>query len=177
MKIHDKNFKLFIKKEQIENTVNIIADKINVLNQIYKEEQVIISMLNGSFMFTSDLCKRLDCLPEVQFVKLKSYEGTQSTGNIQEVIGLTASLKNKTVYIVEDIVDSGLTLDKLIKVVKKQNPARIFIVTLFYKPNSCKVSFEDPVIIGRRIGDEFIVGYGLDYNEKGRNLQDIYIVE
>ena len=126
-------------------------------------------------MFTSDLMKNIDLDCEVSFVKVKSYSGTTSTGEVNEIIGMTSSVSNKHVVILEDIVDSGLTLDKIKLLIAKENPKSLKTCALMFKPEAFKGQYK-PEYIGFSIANEFVVGYGMDYNEKGRNLEDIYLL-
>jgi hypoxanthine phosphoribosyltransferase len=124
-------------------------------------------------MFTADLLKRFQFPCEVSFIKLASYEGTSSTGTINELIGLKENIEGRTVIIIEDIVDTGKTLEKLYAELQKRNPAKILIASLLYKPDSYKGNLKINYI-GKTIPNDFIVGYGLDYDGLGRNLPDIY---
>ena len=173
IKINDKYFDTFIDKNRI---LSEVAQLATFLNSDYKGQEVIfISVLNGSFMFTSDLMKNIDLDCEVSFIKVKSYSGTSSTGEVNEIIGLTSSITNKHIVILEDIVDSGLTLDKIKKLITKENPKSLKTCALMFKPEAFKGEFK-PEYIGFSIANEFVVGYGMDYNEKGRNLEDIYLL-
>lgn len=173
VQLHDKNFKPFITKEEINAAVLRMAEKIQAdytgLNPIF------IGVLNGSFLIVADLVREFtgDC--EVSFVKMASYEGTNTTGVVNELIGLNQSIENRHVVIVEDIVDSGNTVEKLMDLIGKDNPASIKIATLLYKPKAYQK--EIPIdYVAIEVGNEFLVGYGLDYDGLGRNLKDIYII-
>ena len=173
IQINEKKFDAFIDNNRIINEVERLAC---VLNSDYEGQEVVfISVLNGSFMFTSDLMKKINLTCEVAFIKVKSYSGTSSTGEVNEIIGLTSSIGNKHVIILEDIVDSGLTLDKIKKIIAKENPRSLTTCTLLFKPEAFKGEVK-PEYIGFSIANEFVVGYGMDYNEKGRNLEDIYLL-
>lgn len=171
IKLHDKYFKNFISKDEID-----IAIK-NVANQIYTdlkgEIPLFIGILNGSFMYAADLLRHFPGQCEISFIKLASYEGTNSTGSIKNLIGLNCELKNRTVIILEDIVDTGNTLQEIYAIFKDKNLKQLKIATLFLKPDVYK---KDLLIdyIGISIPDKFIVGYGLDYDELGRNIPDVY---
>ncbi len=172
--LKDKNFKLFIESAKIQEAIDAISVKINT--DYAKSNPVFICILNGSFMFASDLMKRFNHNCEVTFLKVASYEGTQSTGKIKELIGLNESISNKDVIIVEDIVDTGATIDAVINKLKSYNPKSIKVSTLLYKPLAYKGVFPiDYAAI--EVGNEFLVGFGLDYNGLGRNLDEIYIIE
>ena len=171
--IQDKIFKLIIDSAKIQDTVTKIAQSIN---QDLKESQVVfVIILNGAFMFASDLIKkiRLDCM--ITFLKIASYNGVENTKQIKQLIGLNEELKNKTVVVIEDIVDSGSTLNNIKVKLKEYNPLTIKTVTLLFKPNAYHYDYK-PDYIGFEIPDDFVVGYGLDYYGYGRNLNDIYTV-
>lgn len=136
---------------------------------------LFLSVLNGSFMFTADLMKCLSIPCELSFVKLASYEGTSSSGKMKELVGLNEDITGRTVVIVEDIVDTGFTMQHLIEMLKARNPERILIATLLVKPDKLKVDLNIDYI-AMNIPNDFIVGYGLDYDGLGRNYRDIYTV-
>lgn len=170
--LKDKEFRLSYSSNDIQSDIDVLSSKINHdLKDVHIP--LFLSILNGSFMFTADLLKRIQFPCEVSFIKLASYQGTASTGTINELIGLKESIEGRTVIIIEDIVDTGHTLDKLYAELSKRNPAKILIATLLYKPDSYKGNL-DINYIGKSIPNDFIVGYGLDYDGLGRNLPDIY---
>jgi len=170
--IHDKTFEVSIPEEKILQAVKQVAEQLN--NDLKDTDKpLFLSILNGAFMFTADLMKYITLSCEVSFLKLSSYCGTQSSGSVQELIGLTDSIENRTVIVVEDIVDSGNTLVKLISILQKQKPKEIKLATLLFKPDAYKKDIKVDYV-GLSIPNDFIVGYGLDYNEQGRNLRDIY---
>ena len=147
---------------------------IHNINEARIKDPLFISVLNGSFMFSSDIMKKIT-LPntEISFIKLSSYSGTKTTGNVHKLIGLGKSIKNRNIIILEDIIDTGITLEKIISLLKKENVADIKIATLLFKPKA--YTKDIPIdFIGKSIGNDFVVGYGLDYDELGRNLQHIY---
>lgn len=173
IKVLDKEFKLYIKQEEIEHVINDIANQINVE---YKDKNpLFLVMLNGAFMFASQLFKELTIDCETSFVKYASYEGTQSTCEVKELIGLNSSLEGRDVVIVEDIIDSGYTMDCLLKKLEATKVSSVKIATMLFKPNAFKFDYKIDYI-GMNIGNEFIVGYGLDYNQHGRNYGSIYKV-
>jgi hypoxanthine phosphoribosyltransferase len=173
IQLHDKEFKLYIPHDKIISAVKKIAREIN---KDYKAKQpVFLSVLNGAFMFTADLMKEIKVESELSFVKLASYKGTQSGGNVKTLIGLDVILKNRNVIIVEDIVDSGKTMSEFMPVLKSQNPASIHVASIFIKPDAIKHHVEVKYA-GLKIPNDFIVGYGLDYDGLGRNLKDVYRV-
>ncbi|RPH32505.1 MAG: hypoxanthine phosphoribosyltransferase [Bacteroidales bacterium] len=170
--IKDKEFKLSYTSDEIQSDIDVLSSKLNYdLKNVHIP--LFLSILNGSFMFVADLLKRFQYPCEVSFIKLASYKGTSSSGTVNELIGLTENIAGRTVIIVEDIVDTGHTLDKLYAELKKKNPANILIASLLYKPDSYKGNLKINYI-GKSIPNEFIVGYGLDYDGLGRNLPDIY---
>lgn len=173
IKLNDKTFHLSMPEAEILKHVRAVADKIN--NDYAGRRPLFLAVLNGSFMFASDLMKmmKLDC--EISFVKFSSYQGTESTGMVREVIGVSQDLTGRDIIIIEDIVESGKTMLQMLDTLAKHNPASVKICSLFFKPTKLTVDLkvDYPAII---IPDDFIVGYGLDYNQLGRNLKDIYTI-
>ncbi|SDM26302.1 hypoxanthine phosphoribosyltransferase [Daejeonella rubra] len=172
IEIDDKQFELLLEYEQIKKRIRLIAIQLNV--DFENRIPVFIGVLNGSFIFLADLIKEIHISSEVSFVKVSSYEGEKSKGKIKKEIGLQMSLKDRDVIIVEDIVDSGKTLEYLLEMINKENPASVNVCTLLLKPKSLKIQIDEITYVGFEIPDEFVVGYGLDYNGLGRNLRDIY---
>lgn len=172
--IIDKEFELFIPYEKIRSIVEEMAEKMN--NDFKGKNPLFLCILNGSFMFAAEIFKRIALLDaEISFIKLASYSGTTTTGSVKELIGLNEDLTGRTVVVLEDIVDSGITIEKTIEQIKSKNPLEIKIATLLLKPDALRVKV--PLdYIGIEIPNDFIVGYGLDYNGCGRNLIDIYRV-
>jgi len=171
VKIKDKEFSLSINADELHEAVSKVAHKIN--NDMEGKMPLFIAILNGSFMFASDLFKQLTIPCEISFVKLSSYQGTISTENVKKIIGLNDDIAGKTVIIVEDIVDTGFTITDIINDLKKYNPAEIKICTMLFKPDAYKKNIKLDYV-GMEIPNDFIVGYGLDYDGLGRNLPDIY---
>jgi len=169
--LHNKRFIKCIQAETIEKAVDTIASAIN--SELADKKPLFISLLNGAFMFTADLLKQLDFECNVSFVKLSSYEGTETTGNIQQVIGLTESIEGRTIVVVEDIVDSGTTLFHFLNELRGMNPLEVKVAAMFYKPEACKHDIKIDYL-GIKVPNDFIVGYGLDYNGLGRNYKDLY---
>lgn len=172
--ILDKEFELFIPYEKIRSIIEEMAEQMN--KDLKDKNPLFICILNGSFMFAAEIFKRISLLDaEISFIKLASYSGTNTTGSVKELIGLNEDLTGRTVVVLEDIVDSGITIDKTIEQIKSKNPFEIKIATLLLKPDALRVQV--PLdYIGIEIPNDFIVGYGLDYNGRGRNLIDIYKV-
>lgn len=173
IRIKDKQFKTFITEEQILKEVARVGEEIN--RDLADANPLFVSVLNGSFMFTADLMKRVSVPCEISFVKLASYAGTSSTGKVKELVGLNDDITGRTIVIVEDIIDTGLTMERLIETLKARNPKEIRIATLLVKPDKLKVDL-DINYIAMSIPNDFIVGYGLDYDGLGRNYRDIYTV-
>ena len=170
IRIKDKTFAVSIKEEDILKEVERVADAIN--RDLAGKNPLFLCVLNGSFMFASDLMKRISIPCEISFVKLASYQGVSSTGVIKEVIGLNEDISGRTVVIVEDIVDTGLTMQRLLETLGTRNPAEIHIATLLVKPDKLQVEL-DIEYAAMQIPNDFIVGYGLDYDGFGRNYKDI----
>lgn len=173
IRIKDKQFKTFITEEQILKEVARMGEEIN--RDLADANPLFVSVLNGSFMFTADLMKHVSVPCEISFVKLASYAGTSSTGKVKELVGLNDDITGRTIVIVEDIIDTGLTMERLIETLKARNPKEIRIATLLVKPDKLKVDL-DINYIAMSIPNDFIVGYGLDYDGLGRNYRDIYTV-
>lgn len=171
--LHDKHFELEFSESEILKAVENIAEKINT--DYSGKDPLFVAVLNGSFMFASDLMKLISVPCAITFTKMASYEGTASSGKVNELIGLNTDLKGRNVIIVEDIVDTGNTLQKLHQLMFDKGAKSVTVASLLYKPDAYK--YELPVdYVGISIGNDFIVGYGLDYRELGRNLKDIYKV-
>ncbi len=172
IEIDEKIFDLMLEYDQIKKRIRLLGIQINV--DYENRIPVFIGVLNGSFIFLADLVKEITISSEVTFVKVSSYEGAKSTGKIKKEIGLQMSLKDRDVIIVEDIVDTGETLRYLLDMIYKDKPASVNVCTLLLKPKSLKSKIDEICYVGFEIPDEFMVGYGLDYNGLGRNLKDIF---
>lgn len=172
VKLHDLHFKPFISEKDISEIIRSLVYQVSSdLDE--NEIPLFIGILNGSFLFASDFIRQFKGNCEVSFVKLNSYQGTESTHTVNELIGINEDLTNRTVIILEDIIDTGNTLHKIYDIFKNKNTKQLKIATLFFKPDVYKK--ELPIdYIGKSIEDTFIVGYGLDYNGLGRNLPAIY---
>ena len=174
IKLLDRKFKTMIPAEEIDKAVQRVADQ---LNERYEgKTPIFLGVLSGAFLFLSDLVRKttFDC--RLAFVKISSYEGTQSTGNIKQHLGIDFDIEGKDIIIVEDIVETGHSMNYLLDYLKERNPASVSICTLFFKPE--KFLYEYKIdYVAMPIGNEFIVGYGLDYNQIGRNLKDIYVLD
>jgi len=171
IKLHDKTFEVYIPETEISAIIHSLATSINnsgIQNPLF------IAVLNGSFLFAADLMRKIT-IPnaEISFIKLASYQGTESTGTVNELIGLNQDLKNRNIIILEDIIDTGNTLEKIIELFQNKGLATFKTATLLYKPKAYKKDI--PIdFIGKSISNDFVVGYGLDYEEIGRNLPHIY---
>ncbi len=174
IKLHNKTFVKSIPYDSISCEVKKIADRIN--RDYAGRRPLFLGVLNGSFMFVAELLKNVDLECEVAFVKLSSYSGTDSTGVVSELIGLSQTVTGRDVVVLEDIVDTGVTMKALLERLAAENPASVEIASLFVKPSRHKVAID--VKYGAfSIPDRFIVGFGLDYDGLGRNLPDVYDVE
>jgi len=169
--LHDKQFVPFISSEEIDFAITNMAKQMD--DDFFDEVPVFIGVLNGAFMVMSDLVKKYRGMCEVSFVKMASYEGTQTTHQVNELIGLNHDLKGRTVIIVEDIVDTGNTIEVLKEMMKQHEVKHLKIATLFFKPEAYTKEIKLDYV-GIRIPNKFIVGYGLDYDGLGRNLPDVY---
>ena len=173
IRVKDKDFVVSIKEKDILKEVDRVAEEIN--RDFADKDPLFVSLLNGSFMFTADLMKRINFSCEMQFVKFSSYEGTSSTGRVNEMIGLKGDLTGRIVVIVEDIIESGTTMKYMLDSLKPMNPKEVHICTLLMKPEKLKVDLKVDYV-AMKIPNDFIVGYGLDYDGYGRNYKDIYSV-
>ena len=172
--IKDKVFKPFISEDELQRSIQIVASKIN--QDFSGKSPLFLGILNGSFMFASDLLKSIDLECAISFVKVASYVGTSSTGKVNELIGLSEEIEGKDIIIIEDIVDTGNTIEKLFDLLSDKNVNSVSVATLLYKPEAYKKNHEIKYI-GLEIPNEFVLGYGLDYDGLGRNLSSIYILD
>ena len=170
VKIKDKTFRTSITEVQIQQRIKELAEQIN--KDLDGKNPLVIGVLNGSFIFAADLMREITIPSEISFVKLASYEGILSTGKVKEVRGLNEDITDRTVVIIEDIIDTGRTMRQMLDSLRVRRPAEIRICTLFVKPDK----LEEPMNIDYAafsIPNDFIVGYGLDYDQQGRGLKDI----
>lgn len=172
IQIEDKTFEILLENDNISKRTRLIGIQINV--DYENRCPVFIGVLNGSFLFMADLLREIEIPCEIGFIRVSSYSGAESSGNVKEAFGLPDNLHNRDVIIVEDIVDSGVTLNYVLSEVHKQVPASVKVCTLLFKPAALKSPVDELAYVGFEIGNEFVVGYGLDYNGLGRNLKDIY---
>ncbi len=173
VKIKDKTFKTSIPEAEILKRVKEVAGRIN--RDLEGKNPLFLAVLNGSFVFAADLMREITIPSEITFIKVASYEGTASTGEVTEVMGLANSIEGRHVVIVEDIIDTGGTMKYLVESLQKRKPASLHICSLLVKPDKLEVDL-DIEYVAMNIPNEFIVGYGLDYDQQGRNLRDIYTV-
>ena len=173
VQVLDKKFSLYISKEKIKERVKEVAAEIE--KDLKDKNPLFLVILNGSFVFGADLLREMNFPCEITFIRMSSYEGTSTTGEVKQVIGLRESIEGRTVVVVEDIIDTGYTMKEMLRILNDKNPESIHVTSLFVKPDNLKVD----VKIDYRcfdIDNDFIVGYGLDYDHYGRNLPDIYKV-
>lgn len=173
IEVKDKVFAVSIPEDKILKEIDRIAAELN--HDLEGKKPLFLCVLNGSFMFAADLFRRINIPAEISFVKLASYEGTSSTGVIKEVIGLSEDIAGRTIVVIEDIIDTGCTMQKLLKDLGTRSPEAVHVCTLLLKPEKLKVEL-DVKYVALEIPNDFIVGYGLDYDGYGRNLRDIYTV-
>lgn len=173
VKIKDKSFRVSIPEAEIKNRVKLLAQQMS--KDLEGKNPLFLAVLNGSFVFAADLMREMTIPCEISFVKLASYQGTTSTGKIKEVIGINEDLSGRTIVIVEDIVESGQTMKRMIESLGTRNPASVQICTLFFKPEKLKKDLTLDYV-AFRIPDDFILGYGLDYDQQGRGLKDVYTI-
>ena len=174
IKLQDKVFRVMIPDEEIDRAVDRVAEQLN--ERYAGRTPVFLGVLSGSFLFLSDLVRKTTFNSQLAFVKISSYEGTESTGQVKQQFGVDFDIEGRDIIIVEDIVETGHSMNYLLDHLRRKNPASISICTLFFKPD--KFLYEYKVdYVALSIGNEFIVGYGLDYNQLGRNLKDIYVVD
>ena len=172
--MHKNNvFRVSIPEAEIKERVKALAEQMS--KDLEGKNPIFLGVLNGSFIFAADLMREMTIPCEISFVKLASYQGTTSTGKVQEVLGINENLSGRTVVIVEDIVESGQTMKQMIESLGTRNPESVRICTLFFKPEKLKEELNlDYVAFS--IPDDFIVGYGLDYDGLGRELKDVYTI-
>lgn len=171
--LKDKTFVPYITADKIRESVQSVADKIN--SELICENPLFLVVLNGSFMFAADLLKEVTIPCEISFIKLASYHGTSSTGVVTEMIGLTEEVKGRTIVVIEDIVDTGVTIEKLHNVLTKKEVKQIKIATFLLKPEAYKKNITIDYV-GLSIPNDFVVGYGLDYDGLGRNMKEIFVL-
>jgi hypoxanthine phosphoribosyltransferase len=171
IRVLDKTFRKLISEKELSDRIKVLAEKIN--NDFAGKEVVFLGILNGAFLFAADLFKHINLKAKISFVKLASYEGTKSSGSIKELIGWNEDIKNKYIIIIEDIVDTGNTLERIVDELVIRKAESIKIATLLFKPDSYTKNI--PLdYVGFEIPNEFVIGFGLDYDGYGRNFPSIY---
>ena len=172
IRLHDKTFRRSISYEQLQKAISDVAARINA---DYREKRtpLFLGVLNGSFMFMGELMKNISFDCEVSFVKIASYSGTATTGRVKELIGLGCDIRGRHVVIVEDSVDTGASIEYMTEILKGYEPAGVAVATLLFKPE-CYQKRIPPEYCALSVADKFIVGFGLDYDQLGRNYKDIY---
>jgi len=173
IQIKDKIFTLSISEEQIQKAVKQVGESIN--KDLAGLDPLFICVLNGAFMFAGDLMKVINIPCEITFVKLSSYEGLYTTGTVKEIIGLNESVVDRNVVVVEDIIDTGITMERILSSLKAKGAKSIYVSTFLQKPDALQRDIQIDYI-AMKIPNDFIVGYGLDYDGYGRNLKEIYTV-
>jgi hypoxanthine phosphoribosyltransferase len=171
IKVKDKEFELSITASVIDETIQNMATEINM--DYEGKDPLFLAILNGSFIFAADLMRKISIPCQISFVKFSSYSGTSSTKDVKELIGLNEDIKGRDIIIVEDIVDTGLTMDKFLQELKKYEPASVKLACFSFKKEAFKKDFNIDYL-GITIPNEFVIGYGLDYDGYGRNYADIY---
>lgn len=174
MKVKDKDFEVYISEDELDAIVQRVAREVS--RDYEGKDLVACPILTGAFMFAADLVRKLSVKCEVCFVRYTSYSGMSSTGVVKCVLPFPPTLKGRDVLIVEDVVDTGLSMKKMLEEVWAQEPRSVKICTLFFKPDAFKEDFKVDYV-GREVGNEFIVGYGLDYDEEGRELKEVWKVK
>jgi hypoxanthine phosphoribosyltransferase len=173
IQVHDKHFEVFIEKNVIEQRIVALATQIN---QDYEGKRpLFLAILNGSFMFAAELMKSVSVACEITFLRVSSYQATASSGKVHQILGLLENIEGRDVIVVEDIVDTGLTMVEIKQQLFAQKPASLSVVTLFQKPEALKQPI-DIEYVGFDIENKFVLGYGLDYDGLGRNLSDLYVL-
>ena len=174
MRIKDKEFKTFLSEADIAGIVDRLADRVS--RDYAGCDLVVCPVLTGAYMFAADLTRRLTVPCEVSFVRYASYCGMSSTGEVKCLLPFSSNIEGRDVLIVEDVVDSGLSMRHMLDAVQALHPASVRICSLFFKPDAFKGDYKVDYV-GREIGNEFIVGYGLDYDEQGRNLGEVFVLD
>ena len=176
IRLNDRTFKVMIPAEQIDAAVAKVAEKLNKDYADAKRPPIFVGVLCGAFVFLSDLVRKVQFTNEITFMQVSSYQGTQSTGNVHQKLGIDFDITGRDIILVEDIVETGHSIEYMVNCLQTLNPNSVEVCTLFYKPEKYQYNRQIKYV-AMEIGNEFIVGYGLDYDQVGRNLKDIYVVE
>lgn len=174
IKVLDKTFKLYMPDSEIQAVVGRVAEAIS--RDYLHKSPILCPVLTGSYMFAADLLRQLSIDAPVSFVRYSSYEGMASTGTVKKALGFPQACRGRDVIIIEDIIDTGISMGYVIEELKKLEPASIAVCTLLFKPDSFKGNYKIDYI-GKSIPNDFIVGYGMDYNEFGRTFRDIFVLD
>lgn len=172
IKIKDKEFEVFLSEEKLTNRIKELGDKIT--NDLFDKNPLFIVVLNGAMFFGVELFLNINAPAEITTTRLKSYAGTKSTGKIKTIMPLQEDIAGRTIVIVEDIVDSGTTIQRIVQQVKDLGAAEVYTAILLFKKEACKVKDLHLDYVGFEVPDKFVVGHGFDYDERGRNLRDVY---
>ena len=173
IQVREKKFSLFLSESEIRKGIERVAESIKL--DVKEKDPIFLCVLNGAFMFAADLFKLFDFPCELCFIRLKSYEGTQTKGKVKEIYGLAEDIKDRHVVILEDIIDTGYTMYGLVEKLIQKEPASLQIATMLFKKEALKLNVI-PDYVAIEIPNKFIVGYGLDYEGHGRNLRNIYSI-
>ena len=173
--LHGREFKVMIPAEKIDEAVSAVAERLNKDYASCEKPPIFVGVLNGAYMFLADLVRKTTFDNEIVFVRISSYEGTQSTGVVQQKLGIDFDITGRDIILVEDIVDTGTSIVHMIDYLQSLSPRSVEVCTLFFKPENYRYDREIKYC-AMNIGNEFIVGYGLDYDQLGRNLSDIYVI-
>lgn len=174
IQVLDRTFELYIDSARIQSEIRRMA--IEIQNDLHGRDPLFLCVLNGSFMFASDLMKAFSAPCQITFVKLSSYVGTQTTEEVRTVLGLGEDIRKRDLVVLEDIIDSGITINHLVNDLRQYEPRSIRVATLLLKPDALRGNFT-PDYVGIKIPNDFVVGYGLDYDGYGRNTKDIYKIQ
>ena len=174
--LNDRTFKVMIPAEQIDAAVAKVAERLNNDYADAKKPPIFVGVLCGAFVFLADVMRKVNFTNEVTFIQVSSYHGTESTGNVKQKLGIDFDITDRDIILVEDIVETGHSIEHMIEYLQSFNPSSIEVCTLFYKPEKHLYNREIKYV-AMEIGNEFIVGYGLDYDQVGRGLKDIYVVD
>jgi hypoxanthine phosphoribosyltransferase len=174
IQLRDKQFEIFLTEDILLEGIERVAKQLN--EDLKEKDPLFVCILNGAFMFAAELIGKFSSACEVTFIRLKSYEGTERNEKMEEVHGLMENIENRHIVIIEDIIDTGHTMQHLLNFLKKKNPATVKIATLLFKPNALQLAIKPDYVV-KEIPNDFIVGFGLDYDGHGRNLRNIYKIK
>jgi hypoxanthine phosphoribosyltransferase len=171
VRLKDKDFELYISEAEIHQAIGRVA--LRIRDELEGKRPLLVSILNGAFMFTAELIRQLDAPYDLVFARYSSYRGTSTTGKVIEIMPITTDIKGRTVVLLEDIVDTGTTMQYVIRKLREEGAADVRLATLLFKPTALRCDLQ-PDYVGLEVPPVFIVGYGLDYDECGRTFKDIY---